>query len=77
MYSVKVKLEKIIDVQRFVTIASKYKDLDLKSGRYLIRANSLMGIFSLNLDNPIDLCYYELNLSSRIRKDFQEWIVNE
>ena len=77
MYSVKIKLEKISDVRKFVTVAGKYKELDLKSGRHIIKAASLMGIFSLNLDNPIDLCYYELSLTDRIRKDFERWIVNE
>ncbi|HIV17395.1 MAG TPA: HPr family phosphocarrier protein, partial [Candidatus Alectryocaccobium stercorigallinarum] len=30
-------------------------DFDLVSGRYVIDAKSIMGIFSLDLSNPIDL----------------------
>lgn len=77
MYSVKIKLEKIADVRKFVTVAGQYKELDLKSGTNRIKAASLMGIFSLNLDNLIDLCYYDNSLTDRIRKDFERWIVNE
>lgn len=30
-------------------------DIDLKSGRYIIDGKSIMGIFSLDLRNPIEL----------------------
>lgn len=42
------------DVKDFVNIASKYEfDIDLTSGRYVVDAKSIMGIFSLNLSKPI------------------------
>lgn len=47
-------LSSINDVKDFVNIASKYDfDVDLTSGRYVIDAKSIMGIFSLDLSKPI------------------------
>ena len=40
----------------FLTFVLKYdNDFDLVSGRYVIDAKSIMGIFSLDLSKPIDL----------------------
>lgn len=74
--TVKVRLETIKDVQQFVNIASKYSDLDLRSGRYVVNANSLMGIFSLDLDKPIRLSFPE-DMENDIRKDFNKWIIED
>lgn len=47
-------LSSINDVKDFVNIVSKYDfDVDLTSGRYVIDAKSIMGIFSLDLSKPI------------------------
>ena len=49
-------LNSINDVKDFVNIVSKYDfDVDLTSGRYVVDAKSIMGIFSLDLSKPIDL----------------------
>lgn len=51
-----VMLNTINDVKNFVTIVSKYDfEVDLTSGRYVIDAKSIMGIFSLDLSKPIKL----------------------
>ena len=43
-------------VKAFVNDISKYDfDFDLVSGRYVIDAKSIMGIFSLDLSKPINL----------------------
>ena len=47
-------LNSINDVKDFVNTVSKYDfDVDLTSGRYVVDAKSIMGIFSLNLSKPI------------------------
>lgn len=47
-------LSSINDVKDFVNIVSKYDfDVDLTSGRYIVDAKSIMGIFSLDLSKPI------------------------
>ena len=54
MVAVNVLLSSINDVKNFVNIVSKYDfDIDLASGRYVVDAKSIMGIFSLDLAKPI------------------------
>ena len=56
MTTVKISLNSIDKVKIFVnTVSSFDTDFDLVSGRYVIDAKSIMGIFSLDLSKPIDL----------------------
>ncbi len=56
MKSFNILLSSINDVKDFVNIVSKYDaDIDLTSGRYVVDAKSIMGIFSLDLSKPIKL----------------------
>lgn len=49
-----VLLSSINDVKAFVNAVSKYDyEIDLISGRYVVDAKSIMGIFSLDLTQPI------------------------
>ncbi len=54
MKSFSILLSSINDVKNFVNIVSKYNfDVDLTSGRYVVDAKSIMGIFSLDLSSSI------------------------
>ena len=56
MKTVSISLNSIDKVKSFVNDLTKYdEDFDLVSGRYVIDAKSIMGIFSLDLSKPIDL----------------------
>ncbi len=56
MSTIKISLDSIDKVKSFVNILAKFDcDFDLISGRYIIDAKSIMGIFSLDLSKPIDL----------------------
>lgn len=56
MKTVQISLNSIDRVKSFVNDISKFDyDFDLVSGRYVIDAKSIMGIFSLDLSKPIDL----------------------
>ena len=56
MKTVRISLNSIDKVKSFVNTITKYDyDFDLVSGRYVIDAKSIMGIFSLDLSKPIDL----------------------
>ena len=56
MKTVKISLNSIDKVKSFVNDITKFDvDFDLVSGRYVIDAKSIMGIFSLDLPKPIDL----------------------
>ena len=56
MKTIKISLNSIDKVKSFVNDITKFDyDFDLVSGRYVIDAKSIMGIFSLDLSKPIDL----------------------
>lgn len=56
MTTVRISLNSIDKVKSFVNQLTKFdSDFDLVSGRYVIDAKSIMGIFSLDLSKPIDL----------------------
>lgn len=54
MKAFNIMLRSINDVKDFVNIVNQYDyDVDLASGRYVVDAKSIMGIFSLDLSKPI------------------------
>jgi len=54
MKTCSILLSSINDVKNFVNIVSRFDyDIDLASGRYVVDAKSIMGIFSLDLSKPI------------------------
>ena len=56
MKTVKISLNSIDKVKSFANEITKFDyDFDLVSGRYVIDAKSIMGIFSLDLSKSIDL----------------------
>lgn len=56
MRNVRISLNSIDKVKSFVNDLTKFdSDFDLVSGRYVIDAKSIMGIFSLDLSKPINL----------------------
>lgn len=56
MKTMKIKLSTIEDVKQFVNTASMIDfEADLVSGRYIVDAKSIMGIFSLDLAKEIEL----------------------
>ena len=72
MKTVKISLNSIDKVKSFVNDVTKFdSDFDLVSGRYVIDAKSIMGIFSLDLLSPITLIAHTDNadaLFERIAK---------
>ena len=64
MKTVQISLNSIDKVKSFVNSITQFDfDFDLISGRYVIDAKSIMGIFSLDLSKPIDLAIHtETNL---------------
>lgn len=56
MTTVTISLNSIDKVKTFCEIVARFDcDLDLVSGRYIIDAKSIMGIFSLDLSKPIEV----------------------
>lgn len=50
-----IELKTIQDVKDFVEVSSRYHDCEIvvKQGRYRIDGKSILGIFSLNLLEPV------------------------
>lgn len=56
MKTVKINLGHAEDVKKFVTLVNDYPyDLDLRIGRHVVDAKSILGIFSLDLSKPVFL----------------------
>ena len=59
MRTVLVNINSIEKVKSFVNTVSTYDaEFDLISGRFIIDAKSIMGIFSLDLSKPLTLNIY-------------------
>ena len=77
MKTVRVCLDSIDKVKGFVNDISRFNtDFDLISGRYVIDAKSIMGIFSLDLSKPIELTIHESEEMDEILKIIQPYIVD-
>ena len=76
MKTVKISLNSIDKVKAFVNEVTKYDaEFDLVSGRYVIDAKSIMGIFGLDLSKPIDLNIHSENNIDEILAKLDEFIV--
>ncbi len=59
MKSIKISLEMAQKVKEFVNITQSYaQEILLKSGKYVVDAKSILGIFSLDLSQPITVEIY-------------------
>lgn len=78
MKTLKISLNSIDKVKAFVNEISKFDcDFDLVSGRYVIDAKSIMGIFSLDLQNPLTLTVYENNDIEQLETSLQPFLYKE
>ncbi len=77
MKTVKISLNSIDKVKAFVNDVTKFDtDFDLVSGRYVIDAKSIMGIFSLDLSKPIDLSIHGEDNLDQILTILKPYIVD-
>ena len=80
MKTVRISLNSIDKVKSFVNELVKFSDVDfdLVSGRYVIDAKSIMGIFSLDLSKPIDLnIHADANRMEEILSALTPYIISE
>ena len=77
MKTVQISLNSIDKVKSFVNDISKFSnDFDLVSGRYVIDAKSIMGIFSLDLSKPIDLTIHAGDDIDQILEILKPYIIS-
>lgn len=76
MKTIKISLNSIDKVKAFVNEITKFDtDFDLVSGRYVIDAKSIMGIFSLDLSKSIDLNIHSEDNLDQILEILKPYIV--
>lgn len=76
MKTVEISLNSIDKVKSFVNVLTKYDyDFDLVSGRYIIDAKSIMGIFSLDLSKPISLNIHATENLDEIMESIKPYLV--
>lgn len=76
MKTVSIFLNSIDKVKSFVNDISKFDyDFDLVSGRYVVDAKSIMGIFSLDLSKPIDLNIHTEEGADEVLESLKSYIV--
>ncbi len=77
MKTVTISLNSIDKVKSFVNEITKFDfDFDLVSGRYVIDAKSIMGIFSLDLSKPINLNIHADNAMDEILVALSPYIID-
>lgn len=75
MKTVNIKLSAIEQVRKFVNIVGTFDgEIDLKSGRYVVDAKSIMGIFSLDLMDTIEMTVHSDDCE-KLLSDLKEFIV--
>ena len=59
MQSFQITLSSISDVKRFVDAATRVPcDIDVCSGRYTVNGKSIMGLFSIDLSEPVQVTFH-------------------
>lgn len=76
MKTVEISLNSIDKVKSFVNVITKFDyDFDLISGRYVIDAKSIMGIFSLDLSKPIQLNIHMENEDAEMMAALEPYLI--
>ncbi|MCI8529876.1 MAG: HPr family phosphocarrier protein [Lachnospiraceae bacterium] len=76
MKTVQISLNSIDKVKSFVNDITKFEcDFDLVSGRYVIDAKSIMGIFSLDLSKPIDLNIHSEDSATDVMEALKPYMI--
>ena len=74
MIKLNVKIVSMQDADRFNKICSNFDcDMDLQSGKYYVDAKSIMGIFSLDLSQPLVL-NADTDAEEKVREAFADFI---
>ena len=76
MKSVQVSINTVDKVKSFVNDITKFEyDFDLVSGRYVVNAKSIMGIFSLDIRKPICLNIYTEENTDKVLDKLAAYLV--
>ncbi len=77
MKTVMIRLSLVENVNKFVNIVSRYPfEMDLRAGRHVVDAKSILGIFSLDLSRPISLEIYSDDCGELL-KEIEPFVTEE
>ena len=77
MKSVMIRLSLVENVNNFVNIVTRYPfEMDLRAGRHVVDAKSILGIFSLDLTKPITLEVYS-DECEELLKEIEPFLAKE
>jgi phosphotransferase system HPr-like phosphotransfer protein len=69
MKSLEINLKMAQNVKEFVSIVNQYDyEIDLRSGRFIVDAKSILGIFSLDLSKPVIVEIHSNNCDDLIKE---------
>lgn len=74
-----INLNEMSKVKKFITIVNNYDcDIDVIKGRYIVDAKSIMGLFTMDLVNNIEVQIHSDNMDiiKKFQNDIKEYIVN-
>ena len=72
----KIKLSTANDVKEFVNVAMLCPyQIDVRHGRYIVDAKSIMGLFSLNLSEPLIVMIPMTANKNYVKNAFKKWEV--
>ncbi len=78
MKTVRISLDSIDKVKTFVNVINRFDaEFDLVSGRYVIDAKSIMGIFSLDISKPIDLNIHNADNIDEIMTEIKPYMIEQ
>ena len=77
MKTVNIRLSLVENVNKFVNIVSRYPyEMDLRAGRHVVDAKSILGIFSPDLSKPISLEIYG-DECEELMKEIEPFVAEE
>ncbi|HAX52903.1 HPr family phosphocarrier protein [Muricomes intestini] len=69
-----IKFKNPDEVRAFVNKVEKYPyDMDMKRGRFVVDAKSILGIMNLGFNNPIELRVYDEDCE-QLKQDIAEYM---
>ena len=75
--TVMIRLSLVENVNRFVNIVARYPfEMELRAGRHVVDAKSILGIFSLDLSKPIAMEIYSEDCDELL-KEIEPFVVSE
>ena len=78
MIRYQILLHTVQDVKNFVSLANRFPyEFDLLSGRYAVNGKSIVGIFSLDLANPLELLIYTSEPDPELLEGLKTYLVEE